>query len=271
MKRYAVIGHPVEHSLSPQIHQYFARHAGIELSYQKLLSPLAEFNHYARTFFDQGGCGVNITLPFKGEAFLLASEHSSAASAAKSANTLKKLDNGALFADNTDGIGFVRDVSENLAYQIEDKQVLILGAGGAVSGILLPLLQQKPKQVLIANRTQDKAKQLAQRFKNEGELCGFSLSEIKNKAVDIVINATSASVVGEALILPDNVAEGALCYDLFYGAKTPFMKWAEKKGAQLVTDGLGMLVEQAAAAFYLWHGVRVETGGLIDTLRRQNA
>ena len=262
MKRYAVIGHPIEHSLSPRIHQYFAATQNIALKYDKILAPLDDFAGTVADFFAQGGNGLNVTVPFKSAAFELADERSPAAQQAAAVNTLK-YEQGLLRADNTDGVGLTHDLAVNLGEMIADRRVLILGAGGAARGILAPLLQQHPKQILIANRSAKKAIQLAKTFAPYGELCGFALDKIKNESVDMIINATSVALDGAALKLPSRLAKGALCYDLSYGVKTSFMAWADGHAARRVMDGLGMLVEQAAASFECWHGVRPDTSGIL--------
>ncbi|SMN00908.1 Shikimate 5-dehydrogenase I alpha [uncultured Candidatus Thioglobus sp.] len=265
MIKLAVFGNPIEHSLSPTIHTQFAKQVGLDISYDKILAPIDDFNKVARDFIEQGANGFNITVPFKIDAFNLATEHSLNAKTAGAVNTIK-VDGDALIGENTDGIGLLNDLTKNLEIDLRDKTLLILGAGGATRGILLPLLQQQPARLMIANRTASKAIQLAKDFQSYGKTCGFGLEKIKDTPVDVIINATSASLDGKMPNIPAGVANGAVCYDLMYGKTTPFMTWAKDNNASMVTDGLGMLVEQAAAAFKFWTGKQVETKMVIKAL-----
>lgn len=262
MNYYAVFGNPIAHSKSPQIHRAFAEQTGERIHYDKQLVPPGQFGYAVEQFF-RTGKGLNVTVPFKLEAFELADELTERARAAGAVNTLKKLDDGRILGDNTDGVGMIRDITVNLGWQLKDKNVLILGAGGAVRGVLLPLLQENPVRVVIANRTQSKAQALVELF-NSPILSSCALDEIP-AGFDIVINGSSAGLAGEAPDLnPAILNEGACCYDMVYGKElTPFLKWAEKHNAK-VADGLGMLVEQAAESFYLWRGVRPETNSVKD-------
>lgn len=264
MNYYAVFGNPIAHSKSPQIHRAFAEQTGERIHYDKQLVPPGQFGYAVEQFF-RSGKGLNVTVPFKLEAFELADELTERARAAGAVNTLKKLDDGRILGDNTDGCGMLRDITVNLGWQIKDKKVLVLGAGGAVRGVLLPLLQENPASVVIANRTQSKAQDLVELF-NSPVLSSAALDDLP-RGFDVVINGSSAGLSGEAPDLPEGLlAENACCYDMVYGKElTPFLTWAKNHGAQ-VADGLGMLVEQAAESFYLWRGVRPETSAVKESL-----
>jgi len=266
MNKYAVIGNPIHHSLSPTIHAQFAKQIGLSISYEKILAPLDGFTVTVKNFVSAGALGFNITVPFKVEAYDLVDECTSNANIASSVNTIK-VESGALYGENTDGIGLVNDLCNNLQQLIKGKDILILGAGGTTQGILLPLLECQPERILVANRTKTKSLKLASNYSEYGKVCGFGLDQIKAKSVDIIINATSASLDGKMPEIPSGVAAGALCYDLMYGRETPFMHWARENSALEVTDGLGMLVEQAARAFAFWHGITPETKQVIKSLR----
>ena len=266
--RYAVVGNPVAHSLSPQIHTAFARQTGADIVYTRLLAPLDGFAASIAGFRAEGGAGVNVTLPFKLEAWQFATQRSERAEQAQAVNTLR-FDGAVVFGDNTDGAGLVRDIESNCATMIAGKRVLLLGAGGAARGVLLPLINCKPATLVIANRRLDKAQALAQHFNRWGACNACSYSELSAAAFDIVINATSASVAGELPPLPAGVfAPGALAYDMMYGPKAlAFLQSAQAQGAARGVDGLGMLVEQAAEAFYVWRGLRPQTAPVIAALK----
>jgi len=266
MNTFAVFGNPISHSLSPMIHNEFSKQFGIELSYKKILSPVDGFTLTAKKFIDDGGLGFNITLPFKVEAFKFSEELTSNAAAAGAVNTIK-IQNNVIFGENTDGNGLVNDLEKNLNENIQGKEILIIGAGGATQGILKPILDKKPEKILLANRTSEKSIELASKFLKFGKVCGFGIHQIKSKPVDIVINATSTSVNGDMLDLPGGLCEGALCYDLMYGTQTPFMNWGLENSARQVSDGLGMLVEQAALSFNFWHGKSPRTDSVINLIR----
>jgi len=266
MNKYAVIGNPIHHSLSPTIHAQFAKQIGLSMSYEKILAPLDGFTFTAKNFVSSGALGFNITVPFKVEAYDLVDECTSNANIAGSVNTIK-VESGALYGENTDGIGLVSDPCNNLQQSSKGKDILILGAGGSTQGILLPLRECRPERILIENRTKSKSLKLASNYSEYGKVCGFGLDQIKAKPVDIIINATSASLEDKMPEIPSGVAAGALCYDLMYGRQTPFMQWARENSALEVTDGLGMLVEQAACAFAFWHGITPETKEVIKSLR----
>ncbi len=265
MDEYGVMGNPIQHSWSPRIHQLFAEQTGQQLTYQAMLVPLDGFKQALTDFKLRKGKGLNITLPFKQEAYQLADVLSERAKLAKAVNTLQFNSDGRLFGDNTDGVGFIRDVVANHQFPMLNKRVLILGAGGAVRGILHPLLQESPKQVVIANRTEENAKALVEEFPSL-EIC--PLSKLSQFKFDLIINGTSAGLTGDAIDLPNNIlSEHAYCYDMVYGkGSTPFMKWALENHAAIVTDGLGMLIEQAAESFFIWRGVRPDTRIVYDKL-----
>lgn len=266
--RYAVIGHPVAHSKSPEIHRQFAAQTGQQLSYERLLAPLDGFEQTVRDFIRQGGQGANVTLPFKLEAYRLATVLSAGATAAGAVNTLK-FDGATILGDNTDGIGLVTDIVDNAGVALGGKRILLLGAGGAARGVILPLLQQAPAQLVLANRTPAKAAALAQQFVASGPISACDIAGLAGR-FDVIVNATSASLAAEVPALPPAVFDsGTFSYDMMYGARpTVFMEFSARHGAR-VRDGLGMLVEQAAASFLLWRGVRPATAPVLAELRAQ--
>ena len=273
MDRYAVIGNPIAHSKSPQIHAAFARQTGQALSYEALLAPVDGFAQTVADFRAHGGRGLNVTVPLKLEAFALAEHHTARAQAAGAVNTLALGADGIL-GDNTDGAGLVRDLSANLNFALAGRRILLLGAGGATRGVLLPLLDSRPARLTIANRTVAKAEALAALFAARAgdtalDACGFDA--LAGRRFDLVINATAASLADELPPLPPGLyAEGALAYDMMYArAPTRFMRAALADGAARVADGLGMLVEQAAESFALWRGVRPDSCPVLAALRRQ--
>ena len=268
MDRYGVFGNPIGHSKSPLIHRLFAAQTGQQLSYEPLLAPLEDFVGFARQFFAEG-LGANVTVPFKEQAFTLADQLTARAQRAGAVNTLKKLDDGRLLGDNTDGAGLVRDLTGNAELSLAGQRILLLGAGGAVRGVLEPLLAERPAALVIANRTVAKAEQLVHEFADLGPLaaCGFDWIDAP---VDLIINGTSASLAGELPpIAPGLIAPGhTVCYDMMYAKEpTAFNRWASQHGAARTLDGLGMLVEQAAEAFALWRGVRPDTAPVLQHLR----
>ncbi len=269
---YAVIGNPIEHSKSPQIHEAFARQTSQVIEYKRIFCELGAFTETARAFRAQGGKGVNITVPFKHEAFALATQRSVRAEQAGAVNVLSFHADG-ISGDNTDGAGLVRDITVNLAYALRGKAILLLGAGGASFGVAGPLLAALPRALVIANRTVNKAEALVQRFFKFAGDCAISASsyaELAGKNFDVVINATSAGLSGDMPALPENLfAPQALAYDMVYGKSTPFMRFAQARGAPglQIADGLGMLVEQAAESFLIWRGVRPESAPVIKMLR----
>jgi shikimate dehydrogenase len=272
MDRYAVIGNPIAHSKSPLIHAAFARQTGQQLRYEALLAPLDGFVATVQDFRRGGGLGLNVTVPFKLEAHALAGDHSARARAAGAVNTLAFRPDGAIFGDNTDGAGLVRDLGANLGCPLAGRAVLLLGAGGAARGVILPILGQHPARLVIANRTVAKAEELARQFAAERGGCALQASSFEALAgnrFDVVINATSASLADAAPPLPpDLYAPGALAYDMMYGkGDTPFLTAARADGATQRADGLGMLVEQAAESFLLWRGLRPDTAPVLAALR----
>ena len=268
--RYAVFGNPIAHSKSPLIHTLFAEHAKQNLSYTSQHVEEDGFFLAAQQFFEAGGRGLNITLPFKQIAFEYADITTERATIAGAVNTLLVDKKGNIVGDNTDGIGLANDLLNNLGWQIKAKRLLVLGAGGAVRGILQSLLAHHPQHIVIANRSVDKALSLSKQFAESGYVLGCGLDMLAGQEFDIIINGTSIALSGGNLDLPDTLllSPNSSCYDLMYGADpSAFLTWAAQRGAQ-VSDGLGMLVEQAAESFYLWRGVKPSTQGVIDALRR---
>ena len=269
MDRYCVFGNPIGHSKSPLIHRLFAEQTGQVLDYQARLAPLDDFPANARAFFAEG-LGGNVTVPFKEEAFRLCDELTERARRAGAVNTVKKLADGSLLGDNTDGAGLVRDLTVNAGVSLKGKRILLLGAGGAVRGVLGPLLAEQPAALVIANRTVEKAEQLVREFADLGPVVASGYDWI-DAPVDLIINGTSASLAGELPpIAPSLIQPGhTLCYDIMYGKElTAFNRWAAEHGAARTLDGLGMLVEQAAEAFFLWRGVRPASALVLAELRR---
>ncbi len=271
--RYAVIGHPVEHSLSPQIHHLFAEQTGEHIHYEKILAPLDEFEQTVADFITSGGKGFNITTPFKQQAWSLSQQRSDIAELTKSVNTMSIVgENNILSGDSTDGSGLIRDLTQNHQYTVHNKKILLLGAGGAAFAAAGSLLAEKPQLFVVANRTETKAHDLADWFKSAGSIQACSMdpdNAILNQHFDLVINATTASLQNSSLALPASIITSAtVCYDMMYGKKEyPFLNWAKEMGAQQCHDGLGMLVEQAADAFYIWRQVRPETNRVITQIR----
>lgn len=261
-QRFAVIGNPIAHSLSPIIHQCFAKQVNIQLTYEKIKADDPSFEKQVSDFFTQNGKGLNVTLPFKQRAFAMAQQCSLRCKKAGAANTLW-MEANQLHADNTDGIGFIRDVQQFIS--VKGKRVLILGAGGAARGIVYPLLENHPSELIIANRTLAKAEEFQRAFPQTKCL---SLNEIEGQ-FDLVINATSASLAGEFVALPaECMSAKPFCYDLSYKQNgiTAFVKYARELTCDAV-DGLGMLVEQAAEAFFIWHGIMPATKEVLTLLR----
>lgn len=263
--RYAIIGHPVAHSRSPQIHAEFARLTGHPLQYDRIDASPQQFTTLLREFLGSGGRGLNVTQPYKEEAYALCHMHSPRAERARCVNTLYIQGDSTLVGDNTDGIGLITDLRRNQHVMIQDSRILVLGAGGAARGILPALLSETPASIRIANRTPKRAQHLAAGLRHQGRVSGGSFDELRGMSFDLVINATSASLNGELPPLPRDLLEpGAVCYDLAYGERPSlFMHWAEQEGASLVLDGWGMLVEQAAESFLVWRGVRPPTATLL--------
>ncbi|MGB5606232.1 MAG: shikimate dehydrogenase [Gammaproteobacteria bacterium] len=265
---YAVMGNPVAHSKSPQIHTLFAAQSGADLDYVAIRVEPGTFPQAVADFHAAGGKGLNITVPFKEQAWSLAGERSARAERAGAVNTLVLDVSGVHYGDNTDGAGLVRDLTVNHDCPLAHRRVLLIGAGGAARGVIEPLLTEQPALLVIANRTPGKAIELARLFCDLGRVEGCGLPDLEGQAFDVIINATAASLAGRVPELPDAVCAGSWCYDMMYASKpTAFMDWASARGAQQCLDGLGMLVEQAAESFYLWRGVRPETGPVIELLR----
>ncbi len=270
---FAVIGNPIEHSRSPMIHQSFARQLGIDLTYEKIWAAIDGFEEVVHAFRERGGRGMNVTVPFKLEAFDLADRRSPRAERALAANTLvfPAAPDEPVYADNTDGIGLVNDLSFH-GVTLADKRILVLGAGGATRGVLAPLLEQAPQEILVANRNPERAYGLVDEFSDAAGACrlsGCPIEGIEESLFDLIINATPASLTAQLPPLPETVVGAStVAYDMAYGAEpTVFMQWAEARGGQPL-DGLGMLVEQAAESFYLWHGQRPDTAPVREALRQ---
>jgi shikimate dehydrogenase len=261
---YAVFGNPIAHSKSPQLHATFAKQCAQNLTYRAILAPLDQFEATLNAFIEQGGRGANVTLPFKLEAYYLCTTLTPRARSAGAVNTLW-FEKGTIFGDNTDGCGLVRDIVNNAAVAVRDKRILLLGAGGAARGAIVPLLECGPSELVIANRSIAKARDLQIEFQNHGTLTALPFDEL-NDQFDVIINATSSSISAQRPLIPDHVYKpGALAYDMMYAAQpTPFMQHAAEQGA-VTRDGWGMLVEQAAEAFYIWRGVRPNTKELLTT------
>lgn len=261
---FAVFGQPIAHSKSPQIHQAFAKQREQSLSYKRIGPELDDFESAVNDFFADGGQGANVTLPFKERAYALCTVRTERAEQAQAVNTLW-MENGELHGDNTDGAGLLGDMIRNLNWKLINKRILVVGAGGAVRGILGCLLTAGAQEVAITNRTFERAQELAQAF----DIRAVAMDTLADEApFDIIINGTSASLAGDSLNLPNTLlADNAHAYDMMYGDEpTPFMQWATSQGAE-VSDGLGMLVQQAAESFYRWHGWRPATVGLLKTMR----
>ena len=269
---YAVLGNPIQHSKSPQIHTLFSEQTGIALEYQAIEVPINEFASYVKLFSSQGGKGLNITVPFKEDAYSLCTTLPDRAEISGSVNTLRFDDDMNICGDTTDGQGLLNDLVANHNIRLEDKSILILGAGGTVKSILERLLEQKTKEIIIVNRTISRAKDLEKKFGKKNCVRAYSYNDLPNHSFDIIINGTSLSLSAEIPpISKTNINENTFCYDLMYSDKeTAFTKWAIENGALKDTDGLGMLVEQAAESFMFWHGTKPDTMPIIKVLRDSN-
>ena len=273
--KYAVFGNPIAHSKSPRIHALFAASLSQRIEYEKRLAPIGDFVGELQRFFDEGGVGANVTVPFKRDAFAFAREASPRAQQAGAANFLMWCDDH-WYCDNTDGAGLARDIESNLQVSLKDKNVLLLGAGGAARGVIGPLLLRSPKQIVVVNRTAQRAKALVATYENQYSASALSVESLvaKSAKFDVVINATSSSL-GGGLPLPHGAyvfAPDALAYDMMYGKQpTTFMSWALRQGASRVADGLGMLVEQAAESYVQWRGVLPQAAPVIAQLRAELA
>lgn len=270
--RYAVVGNPVAHSLSPRIHRAFAEQCGDTLSYEAIELPVDGFAEGIARLRKQGYRGVNVTVPFKREAWELCQRRSERAQIAGAVNTLLLHANGEIEGDNTDGVGLVRDLTDNLGIEIGGKQVLVLGAGGAVRGILQPLLALAPARLTIANRTLERAQALARDFTSFGKIRAVAYTQLNSEGYHLIINATAAGLSNQVPPIPPAALDPeGVCYDMMYqlNAATAFVEWSLGHGVQKSYDGLGMLVEQAAEAYALWRGQRPHTGQVLSMLRGQ--
>jgi shikimate dehydrogenase len=267
--RYGVTGHPVAHSWSPFIHGLFARETGQDLQYRVFDFTPEEFERRVRDFFSLGGRGLNVTVPHKIAAVHIASRLTPRATHAGAVNTLAMQQDGTILGDNTDGAGLVRDLCDNLSLVIIRRRVLIVGAGGAARGAIAPLLALEPSGVTIANRTVQRAQEMASLFSHLGSVRGVGFQELAGEPFDLVINATSASLSGEVPDLPVSaLGPQTVCYDMAYGkTDTSFMKWATSRGCARAIQGLGMLVEQAAESFRVWRGIKPNTAPVLAALK----
>ncbi|MCW9058654.1 MAG: shikimate dehydrogenase [Gammaproteobacteria bacterium] len=266
---YAVMGNPIAHSLSPRIHDWFAQQTGQDLRYEARLVAVDGFANAVAAFREEGGKGLNITVPFKQEAWKLANTRSPRAQRAGAVNTLVIGENDSLYGDTTDGVGLLRDLTVNLGLNLAGMDILLLGAGGAVRGVLEPLLAQGPRRLLIANRTAERAATLAADYRTLGAVEGCGFDDLAGQDFDLVINGTAAGLQDEVPAIPGTVLKRGGCgYDMMYGTEpTAFVRWCREQGAGRTADGLGMLVEQAAESFFLWRGVRPGTVPVIARLR----
>lgn len=267
---YAVFGHPIRHSQSPTIHRLFADQTGQMLQYVARDVPAENFEANLRDYVSRGGRGLNCTIPLKELAYGMADETSERATHCGAVNTLVVRKDGSLFGDNTDGIGLVRDLQQNLGIPLHGLDILLLGAGGAGRGILGPILACRPGHVFVANRTATRALDLVRQFDRQSKLAGGALEQLGGRCFDLVLNATAASLSNDLPVLPDGILKpGGFCYDLAYASQpTAFVRWGKMQGASVSVDGIGMLVEQAAEAFRLWRGVLPQTASVIDHLNQ---
>ena len=268
MKKFAVIGNPVSHSLSPVIHQHFADQFNINLDYGKILAEEGEFDRKIDEFIERGGVGLNVTLPYKTDAFRVSRQLSDRAELAKTVNTLS-FKEGHIAGDNTDGIGLIADLQSNQELNLDNKRILILGAGGAVAGVLGPILECHPQLIVIANRTVNKAVALEKQFSKFGPVKACGLTRVDESHFDLVINGTAASLSNQRPQVNTRVLEGVqFAYDMMYAIKpTLFMDWARQNGVMNTANGLGMLVEQAAASFHIWHGRQPDTEPVLKKVK----
>ena len=270
-KHFAVIGNPIHHSLSPQIHSAFAKEAGLHIDYEAVISPLDEFKNTIHKLIAQKLSGANVTLPFKKEAYELASQHSNHARVAEAVNTLEFKDDQ-IIGHNTDGIGLVRDLEQNLNVDLKRKKILLIGAGGAAEGVIYSMLEKKPSEFILTNRTIEKSNVIQNKMDVHAKSFNVNLNVIEitklpHQYFDLIINATSAGINNTELVIDHKVFhEGSLAYDMMYGKETSFIEQAQSQGSK-TSDGLGMLVEQAAEAFFIWHHIKPKTKSLIESLR----
>jgi shikimate dehydrogenase len=266
--RYAVFGSPIKHSKSPRIHQLFAQQTKQDIEYTAQEVEAERFKEMVNTFFSNGGKGLNCTLPLKELAWAYADHSTERADLSKAVNTLVMQEDGCILGDNTDGCGLITDLTLNHGITLKNSRILLLGAGGACRGILSPLLEQSPNHLILANRTRQKASDLAAEFCIFGDVEGCGFADLKRQQFDLIINATSASLYDELPPLEDSLlAQDGICYDLAYGNKpTAFVRWGIRNNAKKSLDGLGMLVEQAAEAFFLWRKIHPKTLSVIKKL-----
>ncbi len=271
IEHYAVFGSPIKHSKSPRIHKLFAEQTQQALVYDAQEVPAEQFQSAVSGFFEQGGKGLNCTLPLKELAWSFADIKTERAELSKAVNTLALQTDGSILGDNTDGVGLLTDLINNHQVKLNNTNVLILGAGGASRGIILPILEQNVASLVIANRTIDKAINLTNEFVHKGTVKGCGFDDLANQQFELIINATSSSLSNDLPPLPENIlSRNGVCYDLAYGNEpTTFVKWGEKNQASKSLDGLGMLVEQAAEAFFIWRGVRPNTKEVIALLNAE--
>ena len=269
---FAVIGDPVEHSLSPKIHNLFAKQHGNQIEYEKIRVTKGLFVAFVEDFFSNRGVGLNITLPLKAEAFEIADTLDEDSKSCQAVNTLKPV-NGKLSGFNTDGVGFLTDLEAWHGIAVKDKRILLLGSGGAAKGIVRPLLSREPKTLVIANRTHASARALADQLNSENfiglEGSGLDDAELLNKRFDIIINATSAGHKNSEMPIDQGLVEDAICYDLSYGPAASFFRWAESSGAKRSIDGLGMLIEQAAKSYEIWTRFSPDTESVRAKIRNE--
>lgn len=269
------MGNPIAHSKSPIIHAAFAEQTRQSIRYRAIQVDPGGFDQAVGNFFAHDGKGLNVTVPFKQEAWKLADDLSERARLAGAVNTLKPSADGKILGDNTDGIGLVRDLKNNLGIYLQGKRILLLGAGGAARGVLSPLLEEQPKELVIANRTSSRARELADEFNKVAHknnlIEGLGFDELEGRTFQVVINATSASLGGELPPIPaSTIANAEIVYDMMYGKEpTVFLRWAQQQGASQISDGLGMLVEQAAESFYIWRNIRPDTQTVIKIIREK--
>jgi len=270
-KHFAVIGNPIHHSLSPQIHAAFAKENGLDIDYESVLSPLDQFKNTMHQLIQQKFTGANVTLPFKKEAYQLATTHSGHARIAEAVNTLEFKEDE-IIGHNTDGIGLVRDLEQNLDIHLKNKKILLIGAGGAAEGVIYSMLEKKPSELTLTNRTIEKSNVIQNKMDVHAKSFNVNLNvteitKCPHQYFDVIINATSASLINAELHMDPKVFhEGCLAYDMMYGKETSFIEQAKSQGSK-TSDGLGMLVEQAAEAFFIWHHIQPTTKSVIESLR----
>lgn len=266
--RYAVIGYPVKHSRSPFIHAMFAKQTEQNLSYQMMEVIPQHLDIEVKKFFENGGKGLNVTVPHKQAVTQSTQFQTPRAQFAGAVNTIVLMQDGSLLGDNTDGVGLLNDLTQNLHMSLRDTRILMLGAGGAARGVIAPLLQQAPTELVIANRNVERADKLVEEFMTLGSLSSVAFEDIEATPFDFVINATSASLQGEMPNLPTGIiGANTLCYDMAYSKEdTVFTRWAKQQGAEQAVLGWGMLVEQAAESFFLWRGIRPDTKPVLEAL-----